>query len=117
MSRKTISIRMPSAEPADAGAASAAGSAGAGGRALEGGFESDRWISGADLISLPESFRARSTPPGRALLGSSPPFATIDLSADRTFAQVLTLSFVLPYALGWFWLANSLDRCRRLFAI
>ena len=52
-------------------------------------------------------------PPSRALaFGAS---MTVDLSAERSLAEAMTLSFALPFALGWFWWANTVARRQRMW--
>jgi len=52
-------------------------------------------------------------PPSRALaFGAS---MTVDLSAERSLAEAMTLSFALPFALGWFWWANAIARRQRMW--
>ena len=40
---------------------------------------------------------------------------TINLAADRTLMEVMTLSVVAPFALGWFWWANAIARRQRIW--
>ena len=40
---------------------------------------------------------------------------TIDLSAERNLMEAMTLSFMLPFALGWFWFAHAIARRQRLW--
>jgi hypothetical protein len=39
---------------------------------------------------------------------AAPARVVLDLSAERTLIEVLSLSFLVPFALGWFWLVNAL---------
>ena len=123
MSRKKIVIKMPSADRADAGEPSSEAMAGSHAEALGGAFgpsgdaETDRWIRAEDVVPLPDNPSARSAPPALGLYAALPRDSTIDLAADRTFMQVLALSFFLPSVLGWFWAANAVKRYRQLFAV
>jgi hypothetical protein len=123
MSRKKIVIKMPSADRADAGEPSPEAMAGSHAEALAGAFgpsadaETDRWIRAEDVVPLPDNSSARSAPPTMGLYAALPKDSTIDLAADRTFMQVLALSFFLPSMLGWFWVANAVKRYRQLFAV
>ena len=123
MSRKKIVIKMPSADQADAGEPSPEAMAGSRAEAFAGAFspsadaETDRWIRAEDLVPLPDNSSARSAPPTLGLYAALPWDSTIDLAAERTFLQVLALSFVLPSVLGWFWMANAVKRYRQLFAV
>jgi hypothetical protein len=40
---------------------------------------------------------------------------TINLAADRTLMEVMTLSVMAPFALGWFWFAHAMARRQRLW--
>jgi hypothetical protein len=115
MSRKKIVIKMPSADRADAGEPSPEALAGAFGPS--GDAETDRWIRAEDVVPLPDNSSARSAPPTLGLYAALPGDSTIDLAADRSFMQVLALSFLFPSMLGWFWVANAVKRYRQLFAV
>ena len=45
--------------------------------------------------------------PSRADDALAPPRVLLDLAAERTLAEVFSLSFLLPFALGWFWFVNA----------
>jgi hypothetical protein len=115
MSRKKIVIKMPIGAQADAGEPSPEAFGGAFG--LSGDAETDRWIRAEDVVPLPDNSSAWSAPPAMGLYAALPRDSTIDLAADRTFMQVLALSFFLPSMLGWFWVANAVKRYRQLFAV
>jgi hypothetical protein len=123
MSRKKIVIKMPSAGRADAWEPSPEAMARRHAEALGGAFgpsgdaETDRWIRAEDVVPLPDNSSAWSAPPTLGLYAALPRDSTIDLAADRTFIQVLALSFFLPSMLGWFWVANAVKRYRQLFAV
>jgi hypothetical protein len=123
MSRKKIVIKMPIGAQADAGGPSSEAMAGSHAETLAGAFgpsgdaETDRWIRAEDVVPLPDNSSARSAPPTLGLYAALPRDSTIDLAADRSFMQVLALSFLLPSMLGWFWVANAVKRYRQLFAV
>ena len=123
MSRKKIVIKMPRADQADASEPSPEAMAGSHAEALAGAFgtsadtETDRWIRAEDVVPLPDNSRGRSALPAPGHYAAPPWDSTIDLAADRTFMQVLALSFFLPSMLGWFWVANAVKRYRQLFAV
>jgi hypothetical protein len=52
----------------------------------------------------------------QALATAQPPAAPaallVDLAAERDVMEVAALSFLLPSALGWFWLRNLVTRTR-----
>ena len=91
MSKKTIAFAMPAALPRTRETGSASKE-----RALAGAprsavpARSDQWVR--DRESGPEA-SAR---------------VVLDLSAERTLIEVLSLGFLVPFALGWFWLVNAL---------
>jgi hypothetical protein len=71
---------------------------------------SDAWVR--DSVRDSEPSRVPD-PPLRALaVGAS---MTIDLSAERSLMEAMTLSFMLPFALGWFWFAHAIARRQRLW--
>ena len=123
MSRKKIVIKMPSADQADAGEPSPEAGSHAEvlgwrlrrfSRATQkptAGFAPKTWFHSPTI-------RARGRlSPTRGLYAALPRDSTIDLAAERTFMQVLALSFFLPSVLGWFWVANAVKRYRQLFAV
>jgi hypothetical protein len=40
---------------------------------------------------------------------------TINLAAERNLMEAMTLSFMIPFALGWFWFAHAMARRQRLW--
>ena len=40
---------------------------------------------------------------------------TINLAAERNLMEAMTLSFMVPVALGWFWFAHAMARRPRLW--
>jgi hypothetical protein len=57
------------------------------------GARPDDWVRDRDFVAGP-------LPKDDAL---APTRVLLDLAAERTLAEVLSLSFLLPFALGWFW--------------
>jgi hypothetical protein len=79
-------------------------------REAESDLRSDEWVRDNALNPEPSPI---PDPPFRALaVGAS---MTIDLSAERSLMEAMTLSFTLPFALGWFWWANAIARRRRVW--
>ena len=79
-------------------------------REPESDLRSDEWVRDNALDAEPSPI---PDPPSRALaVGAS---MTIDLSAERSLMEAMTLSFTLPFALGWFWWANAIARRPRLW--
>lgn len=52
--------------------------------------------------------------PANAAGGGSPEGLLLDLAADRTLFEVFALSFLAPFALGWFWFARAMAMRPRL---
>jgi hypothetical protein len=114
VSKKTIAFTMPAsalrnrerppividavAEPAPPGAES----------------ETDEWVRDPDTHAADEPLRMEARTPR---LSGSELSVTIDLAAERSLMDAVSLSFILPYALGWFWLANLMARRSRLWGL
>jgi hypothetical protein len=47
---------------------------------------------------------AGTSPAGDAL---APPRVLLDVAAERGLIEVLSLSLLVPFALGWFWFVNA----------
>jgi hypothetical protein len=113
VSKKTIAFTMP--QPAsrprerapliiDAVAESAA--------EAEGATRPDEWVSEqapheppqAVAPRLPFAFEARTS-------------LTIDLAAERSLTEAISLSFLTPFALGWFWWVHAATRRPRLWGL
>ena len=58
-----------------------------------------------ELILLPLQLRGLA-------VGAS---LTINLAAERNLMEAMTLSFMIPFALGWFWFAHAMARRQRLW--
>jgi hypothetical protein len=79
-------------------------------RDAESDLRSDEWVRDSERYAEPSPI---PDPPSRALaIGAS---VTIDLSAERSFMEAMTLSFTLPFALGWFWWTNAIARRQRIW--
>jgi hypothetical protein len=96
MSKKTIEFKMP---PADARRRDAEPTA----PQSRAPVETDQWVRRGDDEAAPPS------PAGRSAFA-------IDLARERDFGEALMLGAALPAMLGWFWLANALERYRRILA-
>jgi hypothetical protein len=75
------------------------------------GAESDEWVQDRDLrraVDPPAVVGPR--PPRQAADGAS---ATIDLAAERNLIEVVSLSLLVPFALGWFWFVNAMAQRHR----
>lgn len=56
----------------------------------------DQWVRRRDAGAASAPGAARSV--------------TIDLAAERDLLQAAALAFLVPPALGWFWLSNAMNR-------
>jgi hypothetical protein len=118
VSRKTIAFTMPAAGPRrertlvdpDAlggdGAPFAASDAPRVGDA-ETDKESDKWVRDRDVRLEVDPAPA---PPSARESG-----VTIDLAAERSLIEVVSLSLLVPLALGLFWFVNAMNRRIRLW--
>ena len=118
MSRKTIAFTMPAAGPRprerapldlDAlggeGAPFAASDApGVGDAGID--KESDKWVRDRDVRLKVDPAPAPSAREAGV---------TIDLAAERSLTEVVSLSFLVPFALGLFWFVNAINRRIRLW--
>jgi hypothetical protein len=111
VSRKTIAFTMPAREPR-------AGEQGldevdrpSGRRAPLGadgpGAESDDWVRDRDF--------GRASEPASPALAAARASLVIDLAAERSLVEVMALSVLAPFALGWFWLMNAVSRRYRFW--
>ena len=96
MSKKTIEFKMPPAEATRRKAEPPAPQPPA-------PVETDQWVRQGDGEA--------AAPPA----DGAGVFA-IDLARERDFGEALMLGAALPAMLGWFWLANALERYRKVFA-
>ena len=84
MSRKTIAFALP---------APLAPSAPGKGRSATIGA-SDAWVANHEPADIGGDRAAQTL--------------LLDLAADRTLFEVLALSFIAPFALGWFWFVRAM---------
>ena len=42
---------------------------------------------------------------------------TINLGDERNLMEAMTLSFMVPFALGWFWFAHAMTRRQRFWGV
>ena len=100
MSKKTVQFSMPASAPRsrkseplaldESSAARPASSDFAGARP-------DDWVRDRDFAAGPSLADDALAPP-RVLL---------DVAAERSLMEVFSLSFLVPFALGWFWFVNA----------
>ena len=100
MSKKTVSFAVPakSARPREAGAVEGPAE---GPISTSANAGSDAWVREQD-DPTEEPFRLSS-----AFEFGAPTFV-IDLAAERSLTEVIGLSILAPFALGWFWLLNAI---------
>jgi hypothetical protein len=96
VSKKTIAFTMPAAHA----------------RAREGGSVGKARASAAPLRSdVParsdDWVRDSEFQPEAPAYAGAPARVVLDLSAERTLIEVLSLSLLVPFALGWFWVVNA----------
>jgi hypothetical protein len=72
--------------------------------------KSDEWVRDSALSAEPP--RTADSSSRAVAFGAA---MTVDLSAERSLAEAMTLSFALPFALGWFWWANAIARRQRMW--
>jgi hypothetical protein len=73
--------------------------------------ESSRPRAGDAAAARPDEWvrdRDYGAGPSRADHALAPARVLLDLAAERTLAEVFSLSFLVPFALGWFWWVNAL---------
>ena len=118
MSKKTIAFTMPAAGPrrerapvdpdalgGESASLSASGEPSV--RDARSESEFDEWVRDRDV-------RLTADPPP-APSSARESRATIDLAAERNLMEVVSLSFLVPFALGWFWFVNAMNRRIRLW--
>jgi hypothetical protein len=109
LSKKTIAFTMPAtaprtrkAEPNPAPIEAPSGDGAPFARAVR--PPSDDWVRERELA-------ARSGP---APNPPAPPRLVLDLTAERTLGEVMSLSVLVPFALGWFWFADTMSGRTRI---
>ncbi|MGA8713701.1 MAG: hypothetical protein WB647_11840 [Roseiarcus sp.] len=103
MSKKTVSFAMPAGAPRARKPESIALEAlSASHRSA--GARPDDWVRDRDLAA----------PPWFSDDALAPPRILLDVAAERSLIEVLSLSFLMPFALGWFWWINALAGRARL---
>lgn len=70
----------------------------------------DQWVRRRNVNGAPTA----PAPSSQGFAAKRGP--AIDLAAERDFGEVVALSLMVPPMLGWYWFANTMDRCRRIFA-
>lgn len=93
MSRKTVAFSVPAPRGPSSGAADSGSQT---------ANSPDAWVRDRAIASPEEPPENRPEWLGRA---AGP---TIDLAAERTLSEVVLLSFLAPFALGWFWLLHAM---------
>jgi hypothetical protein len=79
-------------------------------REAESDLRSDEWVRDNALDAGPSPI-----PTSTSRVFAVGANMTIDLSAERSLMEAMTLSFTLPFALGWFWWANAVARRQRVW--
>jgi hypothetical protein len=77
--------------------------------------KTDAWVRDRPSRDAAPPSPVSEAPPLRALgFGAG---VTINLAAERDLMEAMTLSFVVPFALGWFWFAHAMARRQRLWGV
>lgn len=84
MSRKTVAFAVPAALPLNAPGKGR-------GAAID---ASDAWVAHREAPDVAG--------------GGTPHALLLDLAAERTLFEVFALSFLAPFALGWFWFMRAM---------
>jgi hypothetical protein len=112
VSKKTIAFTMPTAgsrprqrAPVDPDALAGESPRQSGADDAPIAAEPEEWVRDRDL-------RLEVDPPPPPARESR---ATIDLAAERNLIEVVSLSFLIPFALGWFWYVNAMNRRTRFW--
>jgi hypothetical protein len=71
--------------------------------------KTDEWVR-----DRPSRDAAEPAPLPAFAVGAS---VTINLAAERNLMEAMTLSFMVPFALGWFWFAHAMARRQRLWGV
>jgi hypothetical protein len=101
VSRKTVPFTMPASAPRSRKSEPAVLDEPSGARAASSDLAAGRpddWVRDRD-------FAAGPSPADDAL---APPRVFLDVAAERSLMEVFALSFLVPFALGWFWWVNAL---------
>lgn len=123
MSRKTIAFTMPAGGPRSRGPAPADPDALAHESAPDDpsaeeavmAADSDEWVRDRELRRAADPPAVVARKPSRRPAAEAS--ATIDLAAERNLIEVASLSFLVPFALGWFWFVNAMGRRHRMWSV
>ena len=99
MSKKTVSFAVPATRRREAAGPEAAGLMRSN-QPREAG--SDAWVKDKDDPAA-EPFRL-----SHAFGEGGEPTFLVDLAAERSLIEVIGLSLLTPFMLGWFWLVNAM---------
>ena len=126
MSKKTIAFTMPPAARAprertpvvlDGVTGESVGFAAAEESLRDAGPDSktDAWVRDRPSRDAARPSPVPEPPPLRALgFGAG---VTINLAAERSLMEAMTLSFLVPFALGWFWFAHAMTPRQRFWGV
>ena len=79
------------------------------------GSRTDEWVRDPPSRDAPGPSLLPDPPPLRAVTAGAS--VTINLAADRNLMEAMTLSLIVPFALGWFWFAHAMARRQRLWGV
>ena len=72
--------------------------------------QSDQWVERRAVARTSEPASTSAAKP--RLIRN----AALDVTAERSFQEVILLTLIVPPMLGWFWIYNSMNRIARLWA-
>jgi hypothetical protein len=74
--------------------------------------KTDEWVRDRAPRGAQTPARESEPPPRAVAFGAN---VTINLAGERDLAETMMLSLMVPFALGWFWWANVIERRQRLW--
>jgi hypothetical protein len=77
--------------------------------------KTDEWVRDRPSHDAAPPSPVSEPPPLRGLAFGAG--VTINLAAERDLMETMTLSFMVPFALGWFWFAHAMARRQRLWGV
>jgi hypothetical protein len=78
-------------------------------------LRTDEWVR--DRPSRDAAEPAPATEPSALRAFAFGASITINLADERNLMEAMTLSFMVPFALGWFWFAHATARRQRLWGV
>lgn len=76
--------------------------------------QSDQWVERRAVARTSEPASTTGAKPGPK--PEAMRSAILDVTAERSFQEVILLTLIVPPMLGWFWIFNSMNRIARFWA-